>query len=215
MDQKLRTYAERQTDNKRKADNSSRNNHDHQQQPFKRQNVTKVYNTGRVKRSRMVDLCPSAPSAIFITMARVLKNATNVTRAVPKGNGWFEYGAPGHFKRDCPKLKNKDGGNRDTQGWVYAVGNAEKNGNDRYEPDTIVVHGYIFAKKEEDKSEGKQLKDVPIVQDFLKCLLETFRSASAPTGENHIRLYSRSTPNSLDTRRRFAPSQMKELSKQL
>ncbi|GJX05298.1 putative reverse transcriptase domain-containing protein [Tanacetum coccineum] len=36
MDQKLRTYAERQSDNKRKADDSSRNNHGHQQQPFKR-----------------------------------------------------------------------------------------------------------------------------------------------------------------------------------
>ncbi|GJU18159.1 putative reverse transcriptase domain-containing protein [Tanacetum coccineum] len=32
MDQKLRTYAERQTDNKRKADDVSRNNHGHQQQ---------------------------------------------------------------------------------------------------------------------------------------------------------------------------------------
>ncbi|GKD08677.1 reverse transcriptase domain-containing protein [Tanacetum coccineum] len=31
MDQKLRTYAERQTDNKRKADDLSRNNHGHQQ----------------------------------------------------------------------------------------------------------------------------------------------------------------------------------------
>ncbi|GKC98137.1 hypothetical protein Tco_1168412 [Tanacetum coccineum] len=31
MDQKLRTYAERETDNKRKADDSSRNNHGHQQ----------------------------------------------------------------------------------------------------------------------------------------------------------------------------------------
>ncbi|GJZ56030.1 hypothetical protein Tco_0611223 [Tanacetum coccineum] len=31
MDQKLRTYAERQSDNKRKADESSRNNHGHQQ----------------------------------------------------------------------------------------------------------------------------------------------------------------------------------------
>ncbi|GJX02628.1 hypothetical protein Tco_0186541 [Tanacetum coccineum] len=30
MDQKLRTYTERQTDNKRKADDSSRNNHGHQ-----------------------------------------------------------------------------------------------------------------------------------------------------------------------------------------
>ncbi|GJZ36578.1 hypothetical protein Tco_0582769 [Tanacetum coccineum] len=31
MDQKLYTYAERQSDNKRKADDSSRNNHGHQQ----------------------------------------------------------------------------------------------------------------------------------------------------------------------------------------
>ncbi|GJS49947.1 reverse transcriptase domain-containing protein [Tanacetum coccineum] len=37
----------------------------------------------------------------------------------------FECGAPGHFRRDCPKLKNKDGGNGNAQGWVYAVGNAE------------------------------------------------------------------------------------------
>ncbi|GKF33132.1 putative reverse transcriptase domain-containing protein [Tanacetum coccineum] len=46
MDQKLRTYAERRSDNKRKVDDSSRNNHGHQQQPFKRQNVAKVYNIG-------------------------------------------------------------------------------------------------------------------------------------------------------------------------
>ncbi|GJW77003.1 hypothetical protein Tco_0138685 [Tanacetum coccineum] len=50
MDQKLRTYAERQSDNKRKADDSSRNNHGHQQQPFKRQNVAKVYNMGTGER---------------------------------------------------------------------------------------------------------------------------------------------------------------------
>ncbi|GJY94397.1 putative reverse transcriptase domain-containing protein [Tanacetum coccineum] len=43
MDRKLLTYAERQSDNKRRADDSSRNNHGHQQQPFKRQNVAKVY----------------------------------------------------------------------------------------------------------------------------------------------------------------------------
>nr|GFC64956.1 hypothetical protein [Tanacetum cinerariifolium] len=37
MDQKLRTYAESQTNNKRKADDSFRNNHGHQQQqPLKR-----------------------------------------------------------------------------------------------------------------------------------------------------------------------------------
>ncbi|GKC75983.1 reverse transcriptase domain-containing protein [Tanacetum coccineum] len=36
MVQKLRTYAERQSENKRKAEDSSRNNHGHQQHPFKR-----------------------------------------------------------------------------------------------------------------------------------------------------------------------------------
>ncbi|GJW64787.1 putative reverse transcriptase domain-containing protein [Tanacetum coccineum] len=51
--------------------------------------------------------------------------------AAPKGNGCFECGAPGHFKRDCPKLKNKDGGNGDMhQGWVYAVGIAKKEGGE-------------------------------------------------------------------------------------
>ncbi|GKA95573.1 putative reverse transcriptase domain-containing protein [Tanacetum coccineum] len=44
MDQKLRTYAERQNENKRKADDSSRNNH--QQQSNKRQNVARAYTAG-------------------------------------------------------------------------------------------------------------------------------------------------------------------------
>ncbi|GJT51364.1 putative reverse transcriptase domain-containing protein, partial [Tanacetum coccineum] len=106
MDQKLRTYAERQLDNKRKADDSSINNHSHQQQPFKRQNVAKKGNG-----------------------------------EAPKGNGCFECGAPGHFKRDCPKLKNKDGGNGNAQGWVYAVGNVENRGNASGNTDVNVVTG--------------------------------------------------------------------------
>nr|GFB71273.1 hypothetical protein [Tanacetum cinerariifolium] len=106
MDQKLRTCAERQTNNKRKADDLSRNNHGPQQQPAKRQNVTKRDN-----------------------------------RTIPKGNGCFECGAPGHFKRDCPKLKNKDEGNVNAQVWVYAVRNAEKKGNASRDPDFNVVTG--------------------------------------------------------------------------
>nr|GEU74043.1 reverse transcriptase domain-containing protein [Tanacetum cinerariifolium] len=97
MDQKLRTYTERQTDNKRKADDSSRNNHGHQQHPSKRQNVTKRDN-----------------------------------RAITKGND---------VKRDCLKLKNKDGGNVNAQGWVYAVGNAEKKGNASRDSDSNVITG--------------------------------------------------------------------------
>nr|GEY29953.1 hypothetical protein [Tanacetum cinerariifolium] len=108
MDQKLRTYAERKFDSKRKADDISRNN----QQPFKKStgNTNATNNRGG--------------------------NGPNL-----RGNGCFECGNLGHFKRDCPKLKNKDGGNGNAQGWVYAVGNAERNGNAAGNPDSNVVTG--------------------------------------------------------------------------
>ncbi|GJR16883.1 putative reverse transcriptase domain-containing protein [Tanacetum coccineum] len=100
MDQKLRTYAERQSDNKRKADDSSRNNHGHQQQPFKRQNVTKVYNIGTGEKKPYGGSLPKNTGNTNVT------NTQKGNGAAPKGNGCFECGAPGHFKRDCPKLKN-------------------------------------------------------------------------------------------------------------
>nr|GFA92280.1 hypothetical protein [Tanacetum cinerariifolium] len=102
---------------------------------------------GRERGNHMKDLCPSAQSANVITMARVPRSSTNATRhgkETPKGNGCFECGASGHFKRDYPKLKNKNGGNRNTQGWVYAVGNAEKNGNAPMNPDSNVVTGSSY-----------------------------------------------------------------------
>ncbi|GKB45050.1 putative reverse transcriptase domain-containing protein, partial [Tanacetum coccineum] len=135
MDQKLRTYAERQTDNKRKADDSSRNNHGHQQQPFKRQNVSEVYNMGLDEKKPYDGSLPKSPGNTNVT------NTQKGNGANPKGNGCFECGAPGHFKRDCLKLKNKDGGNGNAQGWVYAVGNAEKNRNASRNPDSNVVTG--------------------------------------------------------------------------
>ncbi|GKC93145.1 putative reverse transcriptase domain-containing protein, partial [Tanacetum coccineum] len=95
----------KQSDNKRKADDSSRNNHGHQQQPFKRQNVAKVYNMGTGERK------PYGGSLPKSTVNTNVANTQKGNGAAPKGNGCFECRAPGHFKRDCPKLKNKDGGN--------------------------------------------------------------------------------------------------------
>nr|GEZ24412.1 putative ribonuclease H-like domain-containing protein [Tanacetum cinerariifolium] len=80
----------------------------------------------------MGETCPSAPSAIFITMARVLRNATSATRAL---------------QERLPKLKNKDEGNVNAQGWVYAVGNAEKKGNASWDPDSNVIMDPKFPNK--------------------------------------------------------------------
>ncbi|GJZ48428.1 putative reverse transcriptase domain-containing protein, partial [Tanacetum coccineum] len=55
-----------------------------------------------------------------------------------------ECGAPGYFKQDCPKLKNKDGGNGNAQGWVYTVRNAEKSRNASRNPDSNVVAGNSY-----------------------------------------------------------------------
>nr|GEZ60048.1 putative reverse transcriptase domain-containing protein [Tanacetum cinerariifolium] len=46
-----------------------------------------------------------------------------------------------HFKRDYPKLKNKDGEKVNAPGWVYAVGNAKKRGNASRDPDSNDVTG--------------------------------------------------------------------------
>ncbi|GKE97554.1 putative reverse transcriptase domain-containing protein [Tanacetum coccineum] len=87
----------------------------------------------------MGDPCPTAPNAIFTTMACAPRSATSATNS--QREWFFECGAPGHFKRDCSKLKNMDGGNGNAQGWVYAVGNAEKKGNASGKLDSNVVTG--------------------------------------------------------------------------
>ncbi|GJU48701.1 putative reverse transcriptase domain-containing protein, partial [Tanacetum coccineum] len=145
------------------ADGSFRNNYGHQQQPFKRQNVAKVYNIGTCKKKPYGGSLPKCTKCHFYNnglctqkchkcnkvghFARDYKSSSNTNVANtqkgngtnPKENGCFECGAPRHFKRDCTKLKNKDGGNGSAQGWVYAVGNAKKNGNASRNPNSNVV----------------------------------------------------------------------------
>nr|GFA02013.1 hypothetical protein [Tanacetum cinerariifolium] len=159
MDQKLRTYAERKSDSKRRADDISRNN----QQPFKRQNVAKAYNLRSAKKKTYEGNAPKCtkcqrnhPGPCTLKChkcgnighyARDCRSTgnTNATNnrgnngPNPRGNGCFECGNSRHFKRDCPKLKNKDGGNGNAQGWVYVVGNAERNVNAAGNSDSNVV----------------------------------------------------------------------------
>nr|GEZ76207.1 hypothetical protein [Tanacetum cinerariifolium] len=96
MDQKLRTYAKRQTNNKRKVDDSIRNNHGHQEQTPKRQNVARVYNMGTGEKNPYSGNLPKSSGNANVANAQ-RNNGEN-----PKGNGCFECGAPRHFKRDFP-----------------------------------------------------------------------------------------------------------------
>nr|GEU29775.1 hypothetical protein [Tanacetum cinerariifolium] len=212
MDQKLRTYAERQSNNKRKADESFRNNHGQQQQTPKRQNVTRVYNMGTGEGM------PYSGNLPKCTKCHFLRNGP-CTQKCHKCN------KVGHFARDCRSSGNanvvnalrNNGANPkekvNVPGWVYAVRNAEKRRNASRDPnlnfvtgtfllnksyasilfdtgadrsfkstafsslidivptplgnsyDVELVDGKIVG-KEEDKSEGKQPKDVPVVRDY-------------------------------------------------
>ncbi|GJR34356.1 putative reverse transcriptase domain-containing protein [Tanacetum coccineum] len=163
MDQKLRTYAERQSDNKRKTDDLSRNNHGHQQQPFKRQNVAKVYNMGTGEKKPYGGSLPKEITVVILVRDR------------------------------CPRGKAQE----------YMAKGCQ------------VFLAHISAKKEEDKSEGQQIKDVPIVRDFPEVFPEDLPGLPpARPVEFQIDLIPGAAPVARAPYR-LAPSEMKELSKQL
>nr|GEW11770.1 putative reverse transcriptase domain-containing protein [Tanacetum cinerariifolium] len=115
-------------------------------------------------------------------------NAQRDGKETPKGNGCFKCRASGHFKRDCPKLKNKNMGNKNAQGWVYAFGNAKKNENAPVNPDSNIVTE-VFP---EDLPGLSPARPVEFEIDLIP--------GAAPVARAPYRL---------------APSEMKELSKQL
>ncbi|GJY62619.1 putative reverse transcriptase domain-containing protein [Tanacetum coccineum] len=114
MDQKLRTYAERQSDNKRKADDLFRNNHG-EKKPYggSLPKCTKCHLHHNGPCTQKCHKCNKVGHFARDCRSTGNTNVANTQKgngAAPKGNGCFECGAPGHFKRDYPKLKNKDGG---------------------------------------------------------------------------------------------------------
>nr|GFC95455.1 hypothetical protein [Tanacetum cinerariifolium] len=120
MDKKIRTFAERETSSKRNFENTSRNT-----QP---------------KTTTLEQEAEHWPG-----LYRSIWNTTNTNNANnQKGTGFgqkaacYEYGVQGHFKRECPKLKNNNnhgnqGRKNNAPARVYAVGHA---GTD---PDANVV----------------------------------------------------------------------------
>ncbi|GJU56450.1 putative reverse transcriptase domain-containing protein [Tanacetum coccineum] len=132
-------------------------------------------------------------------------NANNANNQRGTGSGQrptcFECGAQGHFKRECPKLKNNNNHGRSPRAIIVY---AEKIVRFPWGNETLIVHGdgsnrgnetrlniisctktqkyllkgcqvflaHVTTKKAEDKSKEKRLEDVPIVRDFPKVFPE-------------------------------------------
>nr|GEV86904.1 putative reverse transcriptase domain-containing protein [Tanacetum cinerariifolium] len=129
MDQNLRTYAEKKSDNKRKVDDISRNN----QQPFKRQNVAKAYNLGSAEKKTYEGNAPKC--------TKCQRNHPG-----PCTLKCHKCGKMGHYARDCWNTGNTNPTNNQGGNGPNPRGNdnAERNGNAAGNPDLNVVTGMFL-----------------------------------------------------------------------
>ncbi|GJU21601.1 putative reverse transcriptase domain-containing protein [Tanacetum coccineum] len=151
----ISTLSERQAENKRKLNNTSKDNQN-QQQPNKRQNTGKAYAAGHREKKYYggsKPLCPKCnyhhdgpcPPKCHRALQEGLPRAKEknpVIKTKLEGNGCFECEAQDNFKRNCPKLNNNDRGNQAgndrAPAKVYAVGNAGAN------PDNVVAGTFLL-----------------------------------------------------------------------
>ncbi|GJT29274.1 hypothetical protein Tco_0909549 [Tanacetum coccineum] len=107
MDQKIRTFAERQAENKKKLDNDNQA----QQEPLKKQNVARAYSAGSSEKKEYAG-----------TLA--LCNKCKLHH-----NGPCTVKNQGHYRSDCLDLKNQNHGNQargtGARRMVYASGGGE------------------------------------------------------------------------------------------
>nr|GEU43001.1 reverse transcriptase domain-containing protein [Tanacetum cinerariifolium] len=112
-----------QKDNKRKADDSLRNNQ--QQQPYKKQNVARAYTTDPSEKKAYTENLPLCTKCNYHHIGqcapkynnckkyghatrecRVNVNNNNNNNRVQNTGTCYECREPRHFKKNCPKLKN-------------------------------------------------------------------------------------------------------------
>ncbi|GJX25175.1 putative reverse transcriptase domain-containing protein [Tanacetum coccineum] len=214
------------------------------QQTFKRRNVDKGLQHGDRRKEAVwgilaqVQQVPSPPQwpvqpigyhktnkiGTLLAIAEILESTNVLTLpkgigANPKEMGCFGVGAQDTSER-LFKLKNKnrgmgmhqDGSNgRESRLTVISCSKAQE----YMAKGCQVFLAQISAKKEEDKSERKQIEDVPIVRDFPEVFPEDLPGLPpARPVEFQIDLIPGAAPVARAPYR-LAPSEMKELSEQL
>ncbi|GJY34428.1 putative reverse transcriptase domain-containing protein [Tanacetum coccineum] len=168
MDKRVSTIAERQAENKRKFENTSRNNQNQQQQQNKRQNTDRAYTARSGDKKQYGGSRPLCSKCNYHHDGPCAPNATNLaTSPVTIG---------GYFKKECPRMKNNKG-NRGNQ-----AGNDRAPAKELGSFDAISVWiglckkymekqgfpiflAHVTAKEVEDKSEKKRLEDE--AKDFI------------------------------------------------
>ncbi|GJW34926.1 putative reverse transcriptase domain-containing protein [Tanacetum coccineum] len=210
MDKRVSTMAERQAENKRKFESTSRNNQNQQQQQDKRQNTGRAYTAGSGDKKPYGGSRPLCSNAITSMME---PNHINNQKGTGSGQKptCFECGVQGHFQKECPRLKNNKGNHSNQAGNDRVLQRSQK----YMEKGFPIFLAHVTTKEIEDKSEKKRLEDVPIVQDFPEVFPEDLPGLP-PTRQVEFQIDL--VPGAAPVARapyRLAPSEMKELSEQL
>nr|GFA54431.1 putative reverse transcriptase domain-containing protein [Tanacetum cinerariifolium] len=152
MDQKLCTYAERHNDNKRKADDSSRNN----QQPHKKQNIARAYTAGPGEKKAYTGNLPLIFDVIigmdWLTKYYGVIICEEKIVRVPFRREMLIFQGNGNNQREESRLN------------IISCTKAQE----YLSKGCDVFLAHITTKEAKDKSKGKRLEDVPIFRDFLE-----------------------------------------------